>query len=233
MNTLRTVALLVLTTCCLPAVAADAARVLGRPGPGEVETHGRGLPAAGRRFPSLHESDDRSHPGGVPQELDAGREQCTPGTLEQGHGGGRREDRRHGALRLRRRIQRGIPRGRLRSRDEPPDRACCVSPRPLSTCTSTRRTRCPLERRAPTRWRPARPRWCSRRATPPPARCSVARSIAGRPGSPRACRSTSSVTNLSDFKALFRKWADICVKGLNELKAQSPVPQDLKPKQKL
>jgi hypothetical protein len=44
---------------------------------------------------------------------------------------------------------------------------------------------------------------------------------------------TSSVTNLADFRALFRRWADICVKGLGELKAQSPVPVDLKPKQKL
>jgi hypothetical protein len=32
---------------------------------------------------------------------------------------------------------------------------------------------------------------------------------------------------------LFKQWAEICVKGITELKAQSPVPLDLKPKQKL
>jgi hypothetical protein len=44
---------------------------------------------------------------------------------------------------------------------------------------------------------------------------------------------SSSVTNLSDFRALFRRWADTCVKGLGELKEQSPVPDNLTPKQKL
>lgn len=34
---------------------------------------------------------------------------------------------------------------------------------------------------------------------------------------------TSGVTNLADFKALFRRWADICVTGLGELRAQSPI----------
>jgi hypothetical protein len=41
------------------------------------------------------------------------------------------------------------------------------------------------------------------------------------------------VTNLSDFKVLFRQWADISIKGFNELRELSPVPQDLKPGQKL
>jgi hypothetical protein len=44
---------------------------------------------------------------------------------------------------------------------------------------------------------------------------------------------TTSVTNLSDFRQLFKQWADTTVKGLDELKAHSPVPLDLKPKQKL
>jgi hypothetical protein len=44
---------------------------------------------------------------------------------------------------------------------------------------------------------------------------------------------TSTVINMSDFRILFRRWADICVKGLGELKAQSPVPENLQPKQKL
>jgi hypothetical protein len=43
----------------------------------------------------------------------------------------------------------------------------------------------------------------------------------------------SSVTNLSDFRALFKQWASTSVAGLEELKAQSPVPLDLKPGQKL
>ncbi len=44
---------------------------------------------------------------------------------------------------------------------------------------------------------------------------------------------TTSATNVSDFRALFKQWAGITVKGLEELKAISPVPMDLKPKQKL
>lgn len=43
----------------------------------------------------------------------------------------------------------------------------------------------------------------------------------------------TSVSNTSDFRMLFRSWADIATKGLEELKAHSPVPMDLQPKQKL
>lgn len=34
---------------------------------------------------------------------------------------------------------------------------------------------------------------------------------------------TNSVTNRSDFRRLFQQWAKICIKGLDELKAASPV----------
>ena len=44
---------------------------------------------------------------------------------------------------------------------------------------------------------------------------------------------SNSVTNLSDFRALFKQWADISVKGFKDLRAMSPVPADLKPGQKL
>ena len=44
---------------------------------------------------------------------------------------------------------------------------------------------------------------------------------------------TSSVTNVNDFRMLFKQWASISVKGIGELKALSPVPTDLKPGQKL
>jgi hypothetical protein len=44
---------------------------------------------------------------------------------------------------------------------------------------------------------------------------------------------SSRVTNLSDFRSLFKRWAKNSVDGLAELKAHSPVPEDLKPKQKL
>ena len=44
---------------------------------------------------------------------------------------------------------------------------------------------------------------------------------------------SSSVMNLFDFEVLFKKWAQICTRGLGELKANSPVPADLKPGQKL
>ena len=43
----------------------------------------------------------------------------------------------------------------------------------------------------------------------------------------------SRVTNTADFKSLFRQWAGICTKGLGSLKAISPIPTDLKRKQKL
>jgi hypothetical protein len=43
----------------------------------------------------------------------------------------------------------------------------------------------------------------------------------------------TSVSNRADFEQLFKRWADICVKGLDELKALSPVPADLQPNQKL
>lgn len=43
----------------------------------------------------------------------------------------------------------------------------------------------------------------------------------------------NSVTNLADFRMLFKQWATTTTKGLEELKAHSPVPEDLKPKQKL
>ena len=46
-------------------------------------------------------------------------------------------------------------------------------------------------------------------------------------------QSTSRVTNVSDFRSLFKQWANITIKGMEELKAHSPVPLDLKPKQKL
>ncbi len=63
--------------------------------------------------------------------------------------------------------------------------------------------------------------------------------LLGRALDKRATRNTgsvqisNSVTNLSDFKALFRQWADISTKGFEELRAMSPVPADLKPGQKL
>jgi len=44
---------------------------------------------------------------------------------------------------------------------------------------------------------------------------------------------TTSVTNQVEFRALFRQWASIAAKGLDELKSHSPVPADLKPGQKM
>jgi hypothetical protein len=43
----------------------------------------------------------------------------------------------------------------------------------------------------------------------------------------------TSVSNLADFRQLFKQWATTTAKGLDELKSLSPVPLDLKPKQKL
>ena len=41
------------------------------------------------------------------------------------------------------------------------------------------------------------------------------------------------VTNTSDFRALFKTWADISVKGLGTLKSLSPIPETLAPGQRL
>jgi hypothetical protein len=71
------------------------------------------------------------------------------------------------------------------------------------------------------------------------ARDSTTGALLGRGLDRRATRSTgmvqisNSVTNLADFKALFRQWAGNSVKGFEELRAVSPVPTDLKPGQKL
>jgi hypothetical protein len=44
---------------------------------------------------------------------------------------------------------------------------------------------------------------------------------------------TTSVTNVADFRSLFKSWANIAVKGLQRLKDVSPVPINLTPGQKL
>ena len=70
-------------------------------------------------------------------------------------------------------------------------------------------------------------------------RDSTSGTLLGRGLDRRATRNTgrvqisNSVTNLSDFRALFKQWADTSVKGFNDLRAISPVPTDLKPGQKL
>jgi hypothetical protein len=71
------------------------------------------------------------------------------------------------------------------------------------------------------------------------ARDSSTGALLGRALDKRATRDTgrvqisNSVTNLADFKALFRQWASISIKGFEELREHSPVPEDLKPGQKL
>jgi len=71
------------------------------------------------------------------------------------------------------------------------------------------------------------------------ARDATTGALLGRALDRRATRGTgmaqisNSVTNISDFKALFKQWAESSVKGFQELRAMSPVPTDLKPGQKL
>lgn len=71
------------------------------------------------------------------------------------------------------------------------------------------------------------------------ARDATTGALLGRALDKRATRNTgriqvsNSVTNLADFRVLFRQWADISVKGFEELRAHSPVPADLKPGQTL
>lgn len=44
---------------------------------------------------------------------------------------------------------------------------------------------------------------------------------------------SSRVTNISDFRALFKQWADISVKGFEDLRELSPIPESLEVGQKL
>jgi hypothetical protein len=70
-------------------------------------------------------------------------------------------------------------------------------------------------------------------------RDSTTGALLGRALDKRATRDTgrvqssNRVTNISDFRVLFKQWADISIKGFNELREMSPVPADLKPGQKL
>jgi uncharacterized protein DUF3313 len=44
---------------------------------------------------------------------------------------------------------------------------------------------------------------------------------------------SNRVTNLSDFRTLFKQWADISVKGFEDLRQLSPIPANLEPGKKL
>lgn len=44
---------------------------------------------------------------------------------------------------------------------------------------------------------------------------------------------SNSATNLSEYRTLAKQWASISVKGLEKLKSHSPIPDPLKPGQKL
>ena len=71
------------------------------------------------------------------------------------------------------------------------------------------------------------------------ARDSQTNTILGRVLDARETRSSGGMqfsnqaTNVNDFRALVNTWATIFVKGLDELKANSPVPSDLQPMQKI
>jgi hypothetical protein len=70
-------------------------------------------------------------------------------------------------------------------------------------------------------------------------RDSMTNALLGRALDRRATSSTGGLQysnqsgNLMDYRALVRSWAAACSKGLDELKSHSPVPADLKPKQKM
>jgi hypothetical protein len=69
-------------------------------------------------------------------------------------------------------------------------------------------------------------------------RDSVSVALMGRVVDRRQTRDTgmqmaTSVSNLSDFRTLFKHWATIAANGVGELKSMSPIPADLKPGQKL
>ena len=51
----------------------------------------------------------------------------------------------------------------------------------------------------------------------------LGRAVDGRVAGDNSMLLRNSVTNRSDFRQLMKRWADISVKGLGELKAQSPI----------
>ena len=69
-------------------------------------------------------------------------------------------------------------------------------------------------------------------------RDSATNALLGRVADRRATQDlgrqiASTATNLYDFRLLFNLWAGICTKALEELKAVSPIPKNLKPNQRL
>lgn len=69
-------------------------------------------------------------------------------------------------------------------------------------------------------------------------RDSVSVALLGRVVDRRETQNTgmqmaSSVSNQAEFRMLFKQWASIAAKGMDELKAISPVPKDVKPGQQL
>lgn len=69
-------------------------------------------------------------------------------------------------------------------------------------------------------------------------RDSVSVALLGRVVDRRETQNTgmqmaTSVSNQAEFRMLFKQWAAIAAKGMDELKSISPVPQDLKPGQQL
>ncbi len=69
-------------------------------------------------------------------------------------------------------------------------------------------------------------------------RDSTTNALLGRVADRRATqdlgrRLATTATNLFDFRQLFSLWAGICTNALEDVKAVSPIPKDLKPNQRL
>jgi hypothetical protein len=92
------------------------ARILGRARAGQAEAHGRRLPVAGRGLPAVHETDDRPHPGRLPEGLAEAHQRQSPPVRPGGRRAGA-EDPGGCAHQLRRCVRRGIHQGRLHDRE--------------------------------------------------------------------------------------------------------------------
>jgi hypothetical protein len=69
-------------------------------------------------------------------------------------------------------------------------------------------------------------------------RDSTTNALLGRVADRRATQDlgrqiATTATNIYDFRQLFGLWASICTNALEEVKAASPIPKDLKPNQRL
>ena len=215
------------------AVAKEDPAALGRPRRGQAEAPRCRLPDARRGFPAVQETDDRSGRGRVPEGLGEGLQPRCGDAVAAHHAGGRRARSRP----LRARIS---PRSSTRLQAKA---GLEIVTAPGADVLRVRPGVIDLYITAPDTMSAGMSRTYTMESGQATlfieVRDSTTGALLGRALDKRATRNTgrvqisNSVTNLADFKALFKQWADISVKGFKTCARCRPCPTDLKPGQKL